>query len=130
MDRTSHGSFSSNNDVEVDFSEVELGPRIGLGCFGEVFKARWRQTTVAVKRLFDQSLSQASLKVSRLGMQLPQSSTGSSSDMTRHGLPQAMQRLCQHLLDQHLVEQENGYFHVHKGNHASEPQHDLNMFCS
>ena len=71
MSRT---SFSSNNDVEVDFSEVELGPRIGLGCFGEVFKARWRQTTVAVKRLFDQSLSQESLKVSTLGLCLPDSS--------------------------------------------------------
>ena len=65
-DLTSHSSMSSNSDVEVDFSEVELGPRIGLGCFGEVFKARWRQTTIAVKRLYDQSLSQESLKVSRL----------------------------------------------------------------
>ena len=53
-----------DEDVEVNFSDVELGPRIGIGCFGEVFRARWRQTTVAVKRLFDQSLSQQSLRVS------------------------------------------------------------------
>lgn len=53
-----------DEDVEVNFSEVELGPRIGIGCFGEVFRARWRQTTVAVKRLFDQSLSEQSLRVS------------------------------------------------------------------
>ena len=66
--RSHHGMFagsSSDEDVEVDFKEVELGPRIGVGCFGEVFRARWRQTTVAVKRLFDQSMSEQSLKVGR-----------------------------------------------------------------
>ena len=51
------------DEAEVLFSEVELGPRIGVGCFGEVFKARWRQTTVAVKRLFDQSLAESTLRV-------------------------------------------------------------------
>ncbi len=55
--------LSDANEAEVDFAEVELGPRIGIGCFGEVFKARWRHTTVAVKRLFDQSLSEQSIKV-------------------------------------------------------------------
>lgn len=59
----SQSVFSEANEAEVEFSEIELGPRIGIGCFGEVFKARWRQTTVAVKRLFDQSLSEQSLKV-------------------------------------------------------------------
>ena len=54
---------TKDEDVEVDFSEVQMGPRIGVGCFGEVFKARWRQTTVAVKRLFDQTLTDHSLKV-------------------------------------------------------------------
>lgn len=58
--------LSASSDAEVDFSEIELGPRIGIGCFGEVFKARWRRTTVAVKRLIDQSLSQQSLKVTCL----------------------------------------------------------------
>ena len=51
------------DEAEVLFSEIELGPRIGVGCFGEVFKARWRQTTVAVKRLFDQSLAESTLRV-------------------------------------------------------------------
>lgn len=51
------------DDVEVPFEEIELGPRIGVGCFGEVFKARWRQTTVAVKRLFAQTLSENNIKV-------------------------------------------------------------------
>lgn len=60
--------FSDGNDVEVDFSEVELGPRIGIGCFGEVFKARWRHTTVAVKRLIDQSLSEQSLRVGEIAV--------------------------------------------------------------
>lgn len=65
VSNVSRGMFGgfSEEDVEVDFSEVQMGPRIGVGCFGEVFKARWRQTTVAVKRLFDQTLTDHSLKV-------------------------------------------------------------------
>lgn len=56
-------SLPATEEAEVDFDEIELGPRIGIGCFGEVFKARWRQTTVAVKRLFAQSVSEKSIEV-------------------------------------------------------------------
>ena len=52
------------DDAEIDFASLELGPRIGMGCFGEVFKAHWRQTTVAVKKFLEQSLSDQTLRVS------------------------------------------------------------------
>lgn len=37
--------------------EIKIGPRIGKGSFAEVFKARWRGTLVAVKRLPAHSLT-------------------------------------------------------------------------
>jgi hypothetical protein len=37
---------------EIDPGELVLGPRIGIGSFGEVYRAQWRRTDVAVKRLF------------------------------------------------------------------------------
>ena len=78
--QTTSSILSSQNEAEVDFSEVELGPRIGIGCFGEVFKARWRHTTVAVKRLFDQSLTEQSIKVP-LASTLPFSHHGTSMQL-------------------------------------------------
>ena len=36
---------------EIDFSELKLLYRIGIGAFGEVFKATFRGTYVAVKRI-------------------------------------------------------------------------------
>ena len=38
-------------------SELSLGPRIGIGSFGEVHRGTWRHTDVAVKRLLEQDLS-------------------------------------------------------------------------
>ena len=35
----------------IQSSEIELGRRIGSGSFGEVFRAQWRHTDVAVKRV-------------------------------------------------------------------------------
>lgn len=37
--------------------ELKIGPRIGKGSFAEVYKARWRGTLVAVKRLPAHSLT-------------------------------------------------------------------------
>jgi serine/threonine-protein kinase CTR1 len=34
-----------------------LGQRIGIGSYGEVYKAMWRGTEVAVKRFLEQNLS-------------------------------------------------------------------------
>jgi serine/threonine protein kinase len=42
---------------EIQPDEVVLGPRIGIGSFGEVYRGIWRQTDVAVKRLLDQEVS-------------------------------------------------------------------------
>ncbi|CAI7768928.1 unnamed protein product [Closterium sp. NIES-53] len=38
----------------IDFNELRLGIRVGIGSFGEVFRAVWRGTEVAVKRLLVQ----------------------------------------------------------------------------
>ncbi|KAF6253092.1 kinase-like domain-containing protein [Scenedesmus sp. NREL 46B-D3] len=42
---------------EIDPSEITLGQRIGIGSYGEVYKAMWRGTEVAVKRFLEQNLS-------------------------------------------------------------------------
>uniref|UniRef100_A0A383WHV6 non-specific serine/threonine protein kinase n=1 Tax=Tetradesmus obliquus TaxID=3088 RepID=A0A383WHV6_TETOB len=42
---------------EIDPSEISLGQRIGIGSYGEVYKAMWRGTEVAVKRFLEQNLS-------------------------------------------------------------------------
>lgn len=42
---------------EIDPSELTVGPRIGLGSFGEVYRGAWRRTEVAIKRLIDQQLT-------------------------------------------------------------------------
>lgn len=48
---------------EIDASEIDLGPRIGIGSFGEVFRGTWRHTDVAVKRFLEQDLSPQVLSV-------------------------------------------------------------------
>ena len=35
----------------IKFDELELGRRIGAGSYGEVQRAQWRHTDVAVKRM-------------------------------------------------------------------------------
>lgn len=35
----------------IAWDEIELGRRIGAGSYGEVFRAQWRHTDVAVKRI-------------------------------------------------------------------------------
>ena len=44
------GWRDSNEDWEIPNEEINLGPRIGSGSFGTVFKAQWHGS-VAVKRL-------------------------------------------------------------------------------
>lgn len=38
-----------NDNLKVDFEELEMVDRIGSGAFGEIFKCRWRGTMVAAK---------------------------------------------------------------------------------
>ncbi len=35
--------------LHVDFDEIEMGPSLDRGAFGEVFKGRWRGNDIAVK---------------------------------------------------------------------------------
>lgn len=55
---------------EIDPSEITLGQRIGIGSYGEVYKAMWRGTEVAVKRFLEQNLSPQLVQVSRGALQL------------------------------------------------------------
>lgn len=52
MSLASHDS--DEDGWEIDKEEIVLGPRIGIGSFGEVYRAQWRETEVAVKVFLDQ----------------------------------------------------------------------------
>ncbi|KAL3902432.1 MAG: hypothetical protein SGPRY_012071, partial [Prymnesium sp.] len=55
---------------ELDFSEITLGTRIGSGAFGEVYEASWRRSTIAVKRLLCQRLTESATAEFRAEMEL------------------------------------------------------------
>jgi hypothetical protein len=59
------------HEWEIDAAEIELGPRIGIGSFGEVFRGTWRHTDVAVKRFLEQDLSPQLLAVRSHGAIMP-----------------------------------------------------------
>jgi serine/threonine protein kinase len=42
---------------EIDFNELNVGRRIGKGAFGSVYLAEWRGTTVAMKKIHNNSMS-------------------------------------------------------------------------
>ncbi|RLN09479.1 serine/threonine-protein kinase EDR1 [Panicum miliaceum] len=53
------------NDVaeyEIPWEDLDIGERIGLGSYGEVYHADWNGTEVAVKKFLDQDLSGVSLE--------------------------------------------------------------------
>ena len=52
------------DEWEIDADELELGPRIGIGSFGEVYRGTWRHTDVAVKKFLEQDLSPQLMQVS------------------------------------------------------------------
>ncbi len=45
------------DDWEIDFHDIKLGSRIGIGSYGEVYRGVWRHTEVAVKKLLEQEVS-------------------------------------------------------------------------
>ncbi|GLT76180.1 hypothetical protein SLA2020_478550 [Shorea laevis] len=48
-------------DCEIAWEDLDIGERIGLGSYGEVYHADWNGTEVAVKKFLDQDFSGAAL---------------------------------------------------------------------
>lgn len=46
----------------IDFSELKMGVRVGIGSFGEVFRGIWRGTEVAIKVLLEQDLTEENME--------------------------------------------------------------------
>ena len=63
------------DEWEIKPEELKLGPRIGFGSFGEVYRGSWRYTDVAVKKLIDQELSPSLLVVCCLSCKVPLQAT-------------------------------------------------------
>ncbi|KAE8684993.1 hypothetical protein F3Y22_tig00111105pilonHSYRG00910 [Hibiscus syriacus] len=60
----SGNSQTDNADVgecEIPWEDLDIGERIGLGSYGEVYHADWNGTEVAVKKFLDQDFSGAAL---------------------------------------------------------------------
>ena len=53
----------AEDEWEIAPEELLLGPRIGVGSFGEVYRGSWRHTDVAVKRLLEQEFSHNIMEV-------------------------------------------------------------------
>ncbi|KAG2657124.1 hypothetical protein PVAP13_1KG192977 [Panicum virgatum] len=49
-------------EYEMPWEDLDIGERIGLGSYGEVYHADWNGTEVAVKKFLDQDLSGVSLE--------------------------------------------------------------------
>ena len=45
------------NEWEIDMGELEMEQVLGAGGYGEVYKARWRGTEVAVKRMISKNVT-------------------------------------------------------------------------
>ncbi|GMI92587.1 MAPKKK delta-1 [Hibiscus trionum] len=49
------------SEWEISWEDLQIGERIGIGSYGEVYKAEWNGTEVAVKKFLDQDFSGDSL---------------------------------------------------------------------
>ena len=49
-------------DFEIDFNELAIERRIGEGGFGIIYKARWRESTIAVKVLKPDLMREETIK--------------------------------------------------------------------
>lgn len=52
------------DEWEIPAEELEFGPRIGIGSFGEVYRGTWRHTDVAIKKFLEQDFSPQLMQVS------------------------------------------------------------------
>lgn len=52
------------DEWEIPAEELEMGPRIGIGSFGEVHRGTWRHTDVAIKKFLEQDFSPQLMAVS------------------------------------------------------------------
>jgi len=46
----------------IDWTEIQIGARIGTGSYGEVYFGKWKETNVAVKKLFIKNLNEKQLE--------------------------------------------------------------------
>lgn len=67
------------DEWEIEADELELGPRIGIGSFGEVYRATWRHTDVAVKKILEQDLSPQLMQVTVATSQAPIAHSGTTA---------------------------------------------------
>uniref|UniRef100_J3MCP9 non-specific serine/threonine protein kinase n=1 Tax=Oryza brachyantha TaxID=4533 RepID=J3MCP9_ORYBR len=72
------GTESSRSDIaldgvaefEIQWEEITLGERVGLGSFGEVYRGEWHGTEVAVKKFLQQDISSDALEEFRTEIQI------------------------------------------------------------
>ncbi|PKA63645.1 Serine/threonine-protein kinase EDR1 [Apostasia shenzhenica] len=57
--------LDSVGEWEIRWEDLHIGERIGLGSYGEVYRADWNGTDVAVKKFLDQDLSGDALELFR-----------------------------------------------------------------
>ncbi|XP_020693569.1 probable serine/threonine-protein kinase SIS8 isoform X1 [Dendrobium catenatum] len=55
---------------EIPWEDLQIGERIGLGSYGEVYRADWNGTDVAVKKFLDQDLSGDALELFRFEVRI------------------------------------------------------------
>ncbi|ESQ52984.1 hypothetical protein EUTSA_v10017734mg, partial [Eutrema salsugineum] len=51
-----------NEEWNIDFSELELGTPVGIGCSGKVFRGIWNGKDVAIKMFLDQEVTVENIK--------------------------------------------------------------------
>ncbi|OEL35206.1 Serine/threonine-protein kinase EDR1 [Dichanthelium oligosanthes] len=74
----SSGTESAKSDLtleevaefEIQWEEIAIGERIGLGSFGEVYRGEWHGTEVAVKKFLQQDLSGDALEEFRIEVRI------------------------------------------------------------
>ncbi|KAH9329686.1 hypothetical protein KI387_001794, partial [Taxus chinensis] len=50
------------SEWNINFSELKIGVRVGIGSFGEVFRGIWNGTEVAIKILLEQDLTEENME--------------------------------------------------------------------